>query len=150
MVNLEEQGLVTYAPDHDKWYYRGHDYPAQRVGIRSVGSRPTRELPPPERRLTGVEKAEGADWDLKDSGGGSWSLGEAPYIKFTYGTPSGGQAIVATYKFYIPVRFQDDDLLRRTMARHQASTGALSTFFLDALEVRQDFSGSHLVTVPTP
>lgn len=40
MVNLEQQGLITYEPNHDKWYYRGGDYPAQRVGIRSIGSRP--------------------------------------------------------------------------------------------------------------
>ncbi len=40
MVKLEEQGIMTYQPDHDKWYYRGHDYPAQRVSIRSIGSRP--------------------------------------------------------------------------------------------------------------
>jgi DEAD/DEAH box helicase domain-containing protein len=40
MVKLEEQGIMTYQPDHDKWYYRGQDYPAQRVSIRSIGSRP--------------------------------------------------------------------------------------------------------------
>jgi DEAD/DEAH box helicase domain-containing protein len=40
MVRLEERGLVTYQSDHDKWYYRGQDYPAQRVSIRSIGSRP--------------------------------------------------------------------------------------------------------------
>ena len=40
MVNLEERGLVTYEPGHDKWYYRGRDYPAQHVSIRSIGSKP--------------------------------------------------------------------------------------------------------------
>ncbi len=40
MVNLEEQGLTTYEADHDKWYYRGKEYPAQHVSIRSIGSRP--------------------------------------------------------------------------------------------------------------
>jgi DEAD/DEAH box helicase domain-containing protein len=40
MVKLEERGLMTYQSDQDKWYYRGHDYPAQRVSIRSIGSRP--------------------------------------------------------------------------------------------------------------
>ncbi len=40
MVKLEERGIMTYQPDHDKWYYRGQDYPAQRVSIRSIGSRP--------------------------------------------------------------------------------------------------------------
>ena len=40
MVSLEDQGLMTYEPDHDQWYYRGSDYPAQRVSIRSMGSRP--------------------------------------------------------------------------------------------------------------
>jgi DEAD/DEAH box helicase domain-containing protein len=40
MVKLEEQRLVDYQPDHDRWYYCGSDYPAQRVSIRSVGSRP--------------------------------------------------------------------------------------------------------------
>ncbi len=40
MVNLEERGLITYEPGHNKWYYRGSDYPAQHVSIRSVGSHP--------------------------------------------------------------------------------------------------------------
>jgi DEAD/DEAH box helicase domain-containing protein len=40
MVNLEEQRLVSYEPDHNQWYYRGKEYPAQRVSIRSIGSRP--------------------------------------------------------------------------------------------------------------
>ena len=40
MINLERQGLVLYEPDHDKWYYRGQDYPAERISIRSIGSRP--------------------------------------------------------------------------------------------------------------
>ncbi len=40
MVNLEEQGLMSYETDHDKWYYRGGDYPAQHVSIRSVGNKP--------------------------------------------------------------------------------------------------------------
>jgi DEAD/DEAH box helicase domain-containing protein len=40
MINLEERGLVTYQPDQDKWYYRGRDYPAERVSIRSIGGKP--------------------------------------------------------------------------------------------------------------
>ncbi|HKX56230.1 MAG TPA: Zn-binding domain-containing protein, partial [Xanthomonadales bacterium] len=40
MVRLEEQGVMTYEPDHNKWYYRGREYPAQHVSIRSIGSRP--------------------------------------------------------------------------------------------------------------
>jgi DEAD/DEAH box helicase domain-containing protein len=40
MVNLEKRGLLTYQPDQDKWYYRGRDYPAERVSIRSIGSKP--------------------------------------------------------------------------------------------------------------
>jgi DEAD/DEAH box helicase domain-containing protein len=40
MVNLEQQGIVTYETAHNKWYYRGNDYPAQHVSIRSVGSSP--------------------------------------------------------------------------------------------------------------
>ncbi|GAB4439078.1 MAG: DEAD/DEAH box helicase [Anaerolineae bacterium] len=40
MVNLEQQGLMTYEAGHDQWYYRGNDYPARQVSIRSVGSRP--------------------------------------------------------------------------------------------------------------
>jgi DEAD/DEAH box helicase domain-containing protein len=40
MVHLEEQGIMSYEPGLNKWYYRGSDYPAQRVSIRSIGSRP--------------------------------------------------------------------------------------------------------------
>jgi DEAD/DEAH box helicase domain-containing protein len=40
MVALEEKGVVTYEADHDKWYYRGPAYPAQRVSIRSIGGKP--------------------------------------------------------------------------------------------------------------
>ena len=40
MVSLEEQQIVVYEPDHNKWYYRGSAYPAQGVSIRSVGGRP--------------------------------------------------------------------------------------------------------------
>ncbi len=40
MVQLEEQGLVVYEAGHDRWYYKGQGYPARRVSIRSVGSRP--------------------------------------------------------------------------------------------------------------
>lgn len=40
MVRLEEQGVVTYEPGHNQWYYRGQAYPAQHVSIRSIGSRP--------------------------------------------------------------------------------------------------------------
>jgi len=40
MVSLEEQGIMTYEPGHDQWYYRGKEYPAQHMSIRSVGSRP--------------------------------------------------------------------------------------------------------------
>ncbi|MBI1878304.1 MAG: DEAD/DEAH box helicase [Chloroflexi bacterium] len=40
MVKLEEQGVVTYESEHDKWYYRGRAYPAQHVSIRSIGSKP--------------------------------------------------------------------------------------------------------------
>jgi DEAD/DEAH box helicase domain-containing protein len=40
MVKLEENGIVTYESEHDKWYYRGRAYPAQNVSIRSIGSKP--------------------------------------------------------------------------------------------------------------
>ncbi len=40
MVNLEEQGVLTYATAADRWYYHGQAYPAQRVNIRSVSSKP--------------------------------------------------------------------------------------------------------------
>jgi DEAD/DEAH box helicase domain-containing protein len=40
MVNLELQGTLTYVAESDRWYYRGQAYPAQHVGIRSVGSKP--------------------------------------------------------------------------------------------------------------
>jgi len=40
MVNLEERGEVSYEAGQDRWYYHGTDYPARRVNIRSVGSRP--------------------------------------------------------------------------------------------------------------
>ena len=40
MVNLEEEGMVTYQADHDKWHYTGRGYPTQKFSIRSIGSRP--------------------------------------------------------------------------------------------------------------
>jgi len=40
MVELENNGLLAYQPDTDKWLYMGRDYPAQGVNIRSVGRRP--------------------------------------------------------------------------------------------------------------
>ncbi|MCB9101703.1 MAG: DEAD/DEAH box helicase [Anaerolineales bacterium] len=40
MVSLEERSVVVYEANHDRWYFRGQGYPAQQVGIRSVGSRP--------------------------------------------------------------------------------------------------------------
>jgi len=40
MVTLEEQGLLQYQSGQDKWYYRGQDYPAQHVSIRSIGGQP--------------------------------------------------------------------------------------------------------------
>ncbi|MBN1995591.1 MAG: DEAD/DEAH box helicase [Anaerolineae bacterium] len=40
MVNLEERGVLTYQAEQDKWHYRGRDYPAERVSIRSIGRRP--------------------------------------------------------------------------------------------------------------
>ncbi len=40
MVKLEERGLVAYETDHNQWYYRGSDYPAQQVSIRSMSSKP--------------------------------------------------------------------------------------------------------------
>ncbi|MEW5959012.1 MAG: DEAD/DEAH box helicase [Chloroflexota bacterium] len=40
MVRLEEQGVLSYGADQNKWYYGGRDYPAQRVSIRSIGSQP--------------------------------------------------------------------------------------------------------------
>lgn len=40
MVKLEERGVLIYRPEQNRWHYGGHDYPAQRVSIRSIGSRP--------------------------------------------------------------------------------------------------------------
>jgi DEAD/DEAH box helicase domain-containing protein len=39
MIQLEKRGLLTYHPDQDRWYYPGRGYPAQNVGIRSIGGR---------------------------------------------------------------------------------------------------------------
>lgn len=101
--------------------------------------------------VAGVGKDEGTHWNLADSAGGSFSLGEDPYIEFTGGNvPSAAQAIVATYRHYVPVRFTDDDLLERLINLTQQATGALSTFRLDRLRLRQDYPGSHLSVVPTP
>jgi DEAD/DEAH box helicase domain-containing protein len=40
MVALEEGGTLSYQSGQNKWYYRGQDYPAQHVNIRSIGGRP--------------------------------------------------------------------------------------------------------------
>lgn len=42
MVSLEKQGLLVYEPDQDCWYYRGRDYPAERMGTLrgALGSQP--------------------------------------------------------------------------------------------------------------
>ncbi len=40
MARLEEQGILDYRPELNQWFYRGRDYPAERVNIRSIGSRP--------------------------------------------------------------------------------------------------------------
>jgi DEAD/DEAH box helicase domain-containing protein len=59
MINLEERGLVNYQPDQDKWYYRGRDYPAQRVSIRSIGGKPV-TLVDSSRKLKQLEEMDEA------------------------------------------------------------------------------------------
>jgi DEAD/DEAH box helicase domain-containing protein len=39
MIQLERRGLLAYRPEQDRWYYPGRGYPAQNVGIRSIGGR---------------------------------------------------------------------------------------------------------------
>lgn len=99
--------------------------------------------------VNGVASVEGAGWSLADSEGNSWTLGEAPYMKFA-APVTNNHAIVATYEFYVPVRFEDDDLMRRLGVDNHNSTSASITAFLDRLGLRQDYAGSHLVTVPSP
>jgi DEAD/DEAH box helicase domain-containing protein len=36
MMRLEEQGILVYNPDQDRWHYPHGDYPAARVNLRSV------------------------------------------------------------------------------------------------------------------
>ena len=99
--------------------------------------------------VNGVAKTEGADFDLSDSGGGSFSLGETPFIKFN-SAPALGHAIVATYHFYIPVRFQRDDLVSMAEVLAQKTPSEDSTVAIPEVRLVQDYPGSHLVTVPTP
>lgn len=99
--------------------------------------------------LAGSPLTEGVGYELSDSAGNSWTAGEDPYISLA-SNPGAGAALVATYRYYIPVRFTDDDLMERLVSLAQNTTGALSTFFLERLRVRQDFVGSHMTQVPTP
>ena len=101
--------------------------------------------------VNGVAKTEGTHWNLADSASGSFSLGEAPYVLFTGGnTPALGHLIVATYKFYIPVRFEDDDPLGSVVVLNHTGDSSADTFQGGPLRLLQDFAGSHLTTVPTP
>ena len=59
MVNLEEQGMIIYQPDQDKWYYQGKGYPTQKFSIRSIGSRPI-VLVDGSRKLKQIEEMDEA------------------------------------------------------------------------------------------
>lgn len=101
--------------------------------------------------VNGVAKTEGNHWNLADSDGNSFSLGEAPYIKFTGGnTPGNGHAIVATYTFYVPVRFESDDPLGDLSVVRHTGDSSEDSYRSGVIRLRQDYPGSHLVTVPTP
>jgi hypothetical protein len=99
--------------------------------------------------VDGVAKSNPSDYDITDSGGTSWSLGEAPYLKFAV-APGSGKPIVATYWAMVPVRFDRDDLMEQASVLSQKATSALTTVALPEVRLVQDFPGSHLVTVPTP
>lgn len=99
----------------------------------------------------GTPSVEGVGWNLADSDGNSFALGEVPYIKFA-SPPAGAAAIVATYRHYIPVRFEDDDPLGDLVVLGHTGDSSADTHGTRGgiLRVRQDSPGSHLVTVPSP
>lgn len=94
----------------------------------------------------GVAKTEGADWTLAKADGTAWSPGDGtPYLKFAV-APGPAAAIVATYWFYVPVRFDRDTILEELIEKAPAATSAASAFFLSGLRLIQNAPGSHLVT----
>lgn len=92
----------------------------------------------------GTPSVEGFGWSLSNADGSAWTLGSGiPYLKFA-SPPAGSAAIVASYWYYRPMRFDRDDVLLDLVLRAQGSTSAGSTFFLDSLRMVQDAPGSHL------
>lgn len=96
--------------------------------------------------VAGTPKTEGVDWSLSKSDGSAWTPGSGtPYLKFG-SAPAGAAAIVATYWYMVPVRFDRDDLLEDLVERAPGATSAGSVFFLSGVRLVQDSPGSHLVT----
>lgn len=89
-------------------------------------------------------------YTLQDPAGGAYALGDDGLQIHFNSAPGGGVAITATYWYYVPVHFLQDQVARLAGYRRYKGTTATSAFRVRGLALEQDSPGSHLVTVPTP
>ncbi|MBN1218378.1 MAG: DEAD/DEAH box helicase [Anaerolineae bacterium] len=134
MVNLEERGLLTYQPDQDKWYYRGRDYPAEQVNIRSIGSKPV-ALVDGSKKLKRLEEMDEASAYSRVHPGAIYMHQGESYL-VTELNLEKGQAVLlpARVDYYTqPREFNDIHIIRSL--RHQQLK--MATVYWGAVRVTQ-------------
>lgn len=138
MVNLENEGVVTYETGHDKWYYRGKGYPAQHVSIRSIGSRPIVLVEGGKKRKQLEEIDEASAFSRVHPGAIYMHQGES-YMVTELDLQKGQATLVpAQVDYYTQVHERSDIDIVRSMRHTQMSH---CTVFWGAVRVSEQVVG---------
>jgi DEAD/DEAH box helicase domain-containing protein len=138
MVNLEQQGLLSYEADHDQWYYRGHDYPAQRVSIRSVGSQPIVLVDGSKKNKHLEEIDEASAFSRVHPGAIYMHQGESYLVSELNLQTRQATLVPAQVDYYTQVHEQSDIRIIRSLKHRQLT---YSTAFWGMVRVRQQVVG---------
>ncbi len=138
MVNLEQRGLLTYEPDHDKWYYRGRDYPAERISIRSIGGRPI-VLVDSQRNFKRLEEMDEASAYSRVHPGAVYLHQGENYLVTGLDLPNGQATLIpARVDYYTQPHERSEVNIIRSMQHHALKT---TNAYWGAVRVTQQVVG---------
>jgi DEAD/DEAH box helicase domain-containing protein len=138
MVKLEERGLVSYTSDQDKWYFRGKDYPAEQVSIRSVGSQPIVLVDGSRNNIRLEEMDEASAFGRVHPGAVYMHQGENYLVTELDLQQSRATLVPARVDYYTQAHERSEINIIRSLNHHQMQ---YSTIYWGAVRVTQQVVG---------
>jgi len=129
---------MTYESDHNKWYYRGQEYPAQQVSIRSIGSRPI-TLVDGNRKFKRLEEMDEASAFSRVHPGAIYMHQGENYLVTELDLQKGRAVLMdAKVDYYTQAHERSDINIVRSMQHRQTKYGIV---FWGAVRVTQQVVG---------